>query len=140
VNPIWNFIILKKKKKKNQTNRNWKEKKNQPTAGETQPWVSVASREVSGRGRNPSGETQPFCPDPPHRRTKKTRPRWVALAGRGWPVGLLSFSQIISLSLLNDKKKEEGRRKKKHGRGRWEEMGEKKKWKEEEEKRKNLVF
>jgi hypothetical protein len=30
-------------------------------------------------------------------------------------VGLLSFSQIISLSLLNDKKKEEGRRKKKHG-------------------------
>jgi hypothetical protein len=114
VNPIWNFIILKKKKKKkNQTNRNRKEKKkkkNQPTAGETQPWVSVASREVSGRGRNPSGETQPFCPDPPHRRTKKTRPRWVALAGRGWPVGLLSFSQIISLSLLNDKKKEEGRR------------------------------
>jgi hypothetical protein len=32
------------------------------------------------------------------------------VAGRGWPVGLLSFSQIISLSLLNDKKKEEGRR------------------------------
>jgi hypothetical protein len=141
VNPIWNFIILKKKKKKkNQTNRNWKEKKkNQPMADETQPWVSMASREVSGRGRNPSGETQPFCLDPPHRKTKKTRPRWVALAGRGWPVGLLSFSQIISLSLLNDKKKEEGKRKK-HGRGRREEMGEKKKWKEEEEKRKNLVF
>jgi hypothetical protein len=29
------------------------------------------------------------------------------VAGRGWPMGLLSFSQIISLSLLNDKKKEE---------------------------------
>jgi hypothetical protein len=31
------------------------------------------------------------------------------LAGRGWLVGLLYFSQIISLSLLNDKKNEEGR-------------------------------
>jgi hypothetical protein len=41
---------------------------------------------------------------------KKSDPWWVALAGRGWLVGLLSFSQIISLSLLNDKKKEEGRR------------------------------
>jgi hypothetical protein len=140
VNPIWNFIILKKKKKKKikLTGTGRKKKKNQPTAGETQPWVSVASREVSGRGRNPSGATHPFCPDPSHRRTKKTRPWWVALAGRGWPVGLLSFSQIISLSLLNDKKKEEGRRKKEEeGRGRLEEMGEKKKWKEEEEKRKN---
>jgi hypothetical protein len=29
---------------------------------------------------------------------------------------------------------------KKHGRGRWDELGEEKKWKEEEEKRKNLVF
>jgi hypothetical protein len=119
VNPIWNFIILKKKKKKIKltgTGRKKKKKKNQPTAGETQPWVSVASREVPGRGRNPSGATHPFCPDPPHRRTKKTRPWWVALAGRGWPVGHLSFSQIISLSLLNDKKKEEGRRKKEEGR------------------------
>jgi hypothetical protein len=61
------------------------------------------------------------------------------VAGRGWPVGLLSFSQTISLSLLNDKKKEEGR--KRMGEvGRKEKMGEKKKWKEEEEKRKNLVF
>jgi hypothetical protein len=133
VNPIWNFIILTKKKKKKikltgTGRKKKKKKKNQPTAGETQPWVSVASREVSGRGRNPSGATHPFCPDPPHRRTKKTRPWWVALAGRGWPVGLLSFSQIISLSLLNDK--EEGRRKKEEeawersagGNGREEEM------------------
>jgi hypothetical protein len=130
VNPIWNFIILKKKnKKKNQTHRNRKEKKkkNQPTADETQLWVLVAGHEVSGRGRDPSGKTQPFRPDPSLWKPKKSDPRWVALAGRGWLVGLLSFSQIISLSLLNDKKKEEGRRKKKHGRGRREEMGEKKK-------------
>jgi hypothetical protein len=41
--------------------------------------------------------------------------------------------------LLNDKKKEEGR--KRMGEvGRKEEMGEKKKWKEEEELRKKLVF
>jgi hypothetical protein len=70
VNPIWNFIILKKKKKKkkkkNQTHRNRKEKKKKkPTAGETQPWVSVAGHEVSGRERDPSGKTQPFRPDPP---------------------------------------------------------------------------
>jgi hypothetical protein len=38
-------------------------------------------------------------------------------------VGLLSFSQTISLSLLNDKKEEEGRR-----------MGEKKKWKKNKKK------
>jgi hypothetical protein len=65
VNPIWNFIILKKKK--NQTHRNQKEKKKkktQPTAGETQPWVSVAGREVSGRRRDPSGKTQPFRREP----------------------------------------------------------------------------
>jgi hypothetical protein len=54
-------------------------------------------------------------------------------------MSLLSFSQTISLSLLNDKKKEEGRRR--MGKvGRKEEMGEKKKCKEEEETRKNLVF
>jgi hypothetical protein len=84
-------------------------------ADETQPWVSVASCEVSGRGRNPSGETQPFRPDPPHRRTKKKKTTVGSVGRRGWPVGLLSFSQIISLSLLNDKKKEEGRRKKDEG-------------------------
>ena len=47
-------------------------------------------------------------------------------------VGLLSLSQTISLSLLNDKKKEEGRRRMGEV-GKKEEMGEKKKWKEEEE-------
>jgi hypothetical protein len=41
-------------------------------------------------------------------------------------VGLLSFSQTISLSLLNDKKKEEGRRRMGEV-GKKEEMGEKKK-------------
>jgi hypothetical protein len=41
-------------------------------------------------------------------------------------VGFLSFSQTISLSLLNDKKKEEGRRRMGEV-GRKEEMGEKKK-------------
>jgi hypothetical protein len=40
------------------------------------------------------------------------------------------FSQTISLSLLNDKKKEEGRRRMREVVGRKEEMGEKKKWKE----------
>jgi hypothetical protein len=40
------------------------------------------------------------------------------------------FSQTISLSLLNDKKKEEGRRRMGEVVGRKEEMGEKKKWKE----------
>jgi hypothetical protein len=54
-------------------------------------------------------------------------------------VDLLSFSQTISLSLLNDKKKEEGRRRMGEV-GRKEEMGNKKKKKEEEEIRKNLVF
>jgi hypothetical protein len=56
--------------------------------------------------------------------------------GSRWPamglsaMGLLSFSQAISLSLLNDKKKEEGRRKKKSGRRGYrqgKEVGEKKK-------------
>jgi hypothetical protein len=52
-----------------------------------------------------------------------------------YTVGLLSFSQTISLSLLNDKKKEERRRKKKNGRG-WQEGRNGR----EEEIRKNLVF
>jgi hypothetical protein len=42
-------------------------------------------------------------------------------------VALLSFSQAISLSLLNDKKKEEGRR-----RGGGEVVGREKKWGREE--------
>jgi hypothetical protein len=47
-------------------------------------------------------------------------------------VSLLSFSQAISLSLLNDKKEEEE----------WERLSVgRKKWKEEEEiRKKNLVF
>ena len=57
------------------------------------------------------------------------------MAGRGWLVGLLSFSQTISLSLLNDKKKEEGRRKKEEEE--WE-RSEKKKWEEEEKIRKKF--
>jgi hypothetical protein len=62
VNLIWNFIILKKKKKSDspEPEGKKKKKKNQPTAGKTQPWVSVAGREVSGRWRDPSGKTQPF--------------------------------------------------------------------------------
>jgi hypothetical protein len=42
-------------------------------------------------------------------------------------VSLLSFSQTISLSLLNDKKKKEGRRRMGEVVGKTEEMGEKKK-------------
>jgi hypothetical protein len=66
MNPIWNFIILKKKKKKSLTGtgRKKKKKKNQPTASETQPWVSVDGREVSGRRPDPSGKTQPFRGEP----------------------------------------------------------------------------
>jgi hypothetical protein len=66
VNPIWNFIILKKKKKSDspEPKGKKKKKKTQPPAGETQPWVSVAGHEVSGRGRDPSGKTQPFRRDP----------------------------------------------------------------------------
>jgi hypothetical protein len=40
VNPFGDFIILTTKKK---SNRKEKKKKTRPTAGETQPWVSVAS-------------------------------------------------------------------------------------------------
>jgi hypothetical protein len=72
---------------------------------------------------------------------KKTRPRWVALAGRGWPVGLLSFSQIISLSLLNDKKKEEGRRSMGEVGGRkWERIRNGRKKKKKEKKKKFSVL
>jgi hypothetical protein len=49
------FYHPKKKKKKIRligTGRKKKKKKNQPTAGKTQPWVSVAGREVSGRRRD----------------------------------------------------------------------------------------
>jgi hypothetical protein len=58
------FYHPKKKKKKNHSPELEGKKKNQPTAGETQPWVSVDSREVSGRGPDPSGETQPFRGEP----------------------------------------------------------------------------
>jgi hypothetical protein len=50
------------------------------------------------------------------RKTKKKKMPTRPNRGSRWPamglstVGLLSFSQAISLSLLNDKKKEEGRR------------------------------
>jgi hypothetical protein len=46
-------------------------------------------------------------------------------------MALLSFSQAISLSLLNDKKKEEGRR-----RGRGEVVGWEKKWERRKNRRK----
>jgi hypothetical protein len=84
-----------------------------------------------------TGEILPARPSPSVQthlsgEPKKSDPRWVALAARGWPVGHLSFSQIISLSLLNDKKKEEEAwERSAGGNGREEEM---------EEKIKNLVF
>jgi hypothetical protein len=64
MNPIWNFIILKKKKNHSLELEGKKKKKNQPTAGETQPWVSVDGREVFGRGPDPFGKTQPFRGEP----------------------------------------------------------------------------
>jgi hypothetical protein len=109
VNPIWNFIILKKKKKSNSPEPEGKKKKNKKTPRPARP--SRGSRWPAARCLV-VGEILPARPSPSVQthlsgEPKKPDPRWVALAGRGWPVVLLSFSQIISLSLLNDKKKEE---------------------------------
>jgi hypothetical protein len=79
---------------------------------------------------NPFGDFIILKPKGKKKKRKKKSPTRPSRGSR-WPemdlnaVALLSFSQAISLSLLNDKKKEEGRRR---GRGEVvEEVGEKKK-------------
>jgi hypothetical protein len=76
---------------------------------------------------------------PKTQRKKKKKKKKPSRPNRGsrWPamglsaVGLLSFSQAISLSLLNDKKKEEGRR-----RVEGEAVGREKKWERRKNRRK----
>jgi hypothetical protein len=110
----------KKKKKKNQTGR---KKKKKPTHGRRDPAMGLGGKwvycKVSGRGRDPSGKTQPwvssFRRDPSlnHRKEKKkivgltdpqsARPnggsRWPATLHRGLPSP--PFSSFSFLSLLH---------------------------------------